>query len=132
MPSDIAVSSSISVLNLTAKKPPPPPKHPFPDTHLSYLLSKIEALSTGSLPALVDSVYQDLKVHKVKKNAIEVKVKEVAQKDGRKVWTVKPEFAVSSFLSFVFQALIQLYGYGIASLRPQVVAVGRSSVEDFP
>lgn len=38
-------------------------------------------------------------MHKVKKNAIEVKVKEVAQKDGRKVWIVRPEFAVSSFLS---------------------------------
>ncbi|EIM90432.1 uncharacterized protein STEHIDRAFT_119429 [Stereum hirsutum FP-91666 SS1] len=93
------VPSSSSAPNLTPKKPPAPPKHPFPDAHLSLLLSKIDSLATGSLPALVDSVYQELKVHKVKKNAIEVKVKEVAQKDGRKVWIVRPEFAVSSFLS---------------------------------
>lgn len=47
-------------------------------------------------------MYQELKVHKVKKNAIEVKVKEVAQKDGRKVWIVRPEFVVSTFLFFFF------------------------------
>lgn len=40
----------------------------------------------------MDSIYQDLRSHKIKKNAIEAKVKEVGEKskDGKKVWVLKP------------------------------------------
>ena len=48
-------------------------------------------MNTGSLPLLVDAVYQDLKAHKVKKNAIEAKIREVCVKSkgaGGAVWTL--------------------------------------------
>jgi chromatin assembly factor 1 subunit A len=72
------------------------PKSPFPDEHLTALFAKIDALATGSLILLVEAAYQDLKEHKVKKNAVEAKIREVAEKTGQpKVWAVRPEARVS-------------------------------------
>lgn len=73
----------------------PKPKNPFPEAHLPALLSKIETLATGSLISIVETVYQELKEHKVKKNAIEAKVREVGEKcKDKKVWVVKPVVSV--------------------------------------
>ncbi|TFY78564.1 hypothetical protein EWM64_g5445 [Hericium alpestre] len=80
------------------KRPTPPLKNPFPDTHMPFLLTKISSLGTSSLAVLVDSIHQDLKAYKVKKNAIEVKVREICVKDHRKVWVVKDDVKVGSVL----------------------------------
>ncbi|KAG6335146.1 hypothetical protein ID866_3930 [Astraeus odoratus] len=69
-------------------------KAPFPEAHLGTLLAKIVELATPSLTYLVESIYQDLRIHKVKKNAIETKVREVSEKS--KVWVVKEAVRVSS------------------------------------
>ncbi|KIJ17461.1 hypothetical protein PAXINDRAFT_175905 [Paxillus involutus ATCC 200175] len=66
------------------------PKTAFPDAHIGTLLTKITDLATPSLTFLVESIYQDLRVHKVKKNAIEAKVREVGEKSkDKKIWVVK-------------------------------------------
>ncbi|KAF9246469.1 chromatin assembly factor 1 subunit A-domain-containing protein [Melanogaster broomeanus] len=66
------------------------PKTPFPDAHIGALLTKMTELATPSLTFLVESIYQDLRVHKVKKNAIEAKVREVGEKSrDKKIWVVK-------------------------------------------
>ncbi|KAJ7752021.1 chromatin assembly factor 1 subunit A-domain-containing protein [Mycena metata] len=71
------------------------PKTVFPDIHLTHLLNKITTSSTASLPILIDTIYQDLKDQKVKKNSIEAKVREVAEKcKVKKVWIVKENFRV--------------------------------------
>ncbi|KAH8117500.1 hypothetical protein DFH11DRAFT_1575389 [Phellopilus nigrolimitatus] len=71
---------------------PPPPKTPFPDVLLPSLADKIAALTSANLPWLVESLYQDFKAHKVKKNAIEAKVREVGEKCPiKKVWVVKED-----------------------------------------
>ncbi len=73
------------------KKAAPPPKTVFPEVHLPLLLSKINALQTTNLTFLVEAIYQDLRAHKVKKNAIEAKVREVGEKSkDTKFWMVKP------------------------------------------
>ncbi|SJL00238.1 uncharacterized protein ARMOST_03550 [Armillaria ostoyae] len=75
------------------KKPAPPPKTVFPEAHLPLLLSKINTLQTANLTFLVEAIYQDLRAHKVKKNAIEAKVREVGEKSkDTKFWKVKPGF----------------------------------------
>ncbi|KAJ7632455.1 chromatin assembly factor 1 subunit A-domain-containing protein [Roridomyces roridus] len=72
------------------KKAAVAPKTSFPDEHLARLLDQITTSQTASLPILVDKIYQDLREHKVKKNAIEVKIREVAEKCKlKKVWVVK-------------------------------------------
>lgn len=69
------------------------PKRAFPDTHLPFLLTKITTLQAASITFLVETIYQELRIHKVKKNAIEAKVREVGEKcKDRKVWIVKPTF----------------------------------------
>ncbi|KAI6022716.1 chromatin assembly factor 1 subunit A-domain-containing protein [Pisolithus marmoratus] len=70
------------------------PKVPFPDAHLGTLLAKITALATPSLNFLVESIYRDLRIHKVKKNAIEAKVREVCEKSKDKVWVVRETIRV--------------------------------------
>ncbi|KAJ7273545.1 chromatin assembly factor 1 subunit A-domain-containing protein [Mycena haematopus] len=66
------------------------PKTVFPEVHLQHLLDKITTSPTASLPILVDIIYQGLRDHKVKKNSIEAKVREVAEKcKVKKVWVVK-------------------------------------------
>ena len=72
------------------KKPPPGPKHPFPESHVPTLVAKINELATGSIVLIVETLYQELKDHKVKKNSIEAKVKELAVKKGR-VWVAKQD-----------------------------------------
>jgi chromatin assembly factor 1 subunit A len=72
------------------------PKTVFPEIHLAHLLDKITSSPTASLPILVDTIYQDLRDHKVKKNSIEAKVREVAEKcKMKKVWIVKDNFRVA-------------------------------------
>lgn len=79
----------------TTKKTPFVPKYPFPDTHLPFLLTKITTLQAASLPFLIEAIYQDLKVHKVKKNAIEAKIREVSERcKEKKVWVIKPDLKV--------------------------------------
>ncbi|KZT65485.1 hypothetical protein DAEQUDRAFT_525269 [Daedalea quercina L-15889] len=75
------------------KKPAAPtPKTAFPEAHLPVLLAKINTLATSSLAYIVEVVYQDLREQRVKKNAIEAKVKEVGEKSkAQKIWVVKPE-----------------------------------------
>ncbi|KAJ6455746.1 hypothetical protein C8R45DRAFT_1222363 [Mycena sanguinolenta] len=66
------------------------PKTVFPEEHLAHLFDKITTAATASLPILVDLIYQDLRNHKVKKNSIEAKIREVAEKcKMKKVWIVK-------------------------------------------
>ncbi len=95
-------SSSGSNANLgnspgNAKRPAPAPKNPFPDAHLRYLLKRIDELATSSLLGIVDTVHRELQAHKVKKNAIEAKVREVGEKcKDKKVWVVKASVRVSS------------------------------------
>lgn len=74
----------------TVKKPPLGPKHPFPEAHIPILVAKINELATGSIVLIVETLYQELKDHKVKKNSIEAKVRELAVKKG-KVWVAKQD-----------------------------------------
>ena len=79
------------------KQPSLKPKTAFPDSLLPMLVAKIDSLATGSFNAIVDSVYLDLREHKVKKNAIEAKIREVCEKHKeRKVWVVKDAIRVSN------------------------------------
>ena len=76
--------------------PTPVPKTTFPDVHLSFLLEKITAIQASSITFLVDTIHRDLNAHKVKKNAIEAKIKEVGEKcKEKKVWVLKPNVQVS-------------------------------------
>jgi hypothetical protein len=86
----------------------PAPKTTFPDTHLPALVSKIAALETSNITFLVESIYQELRPHKVKKNAIEAKIKEVGEKcKEKKVWIIKPSVTVCSHkLSCVYQTML--------------------------
>ncbi|KAJ7090042.1 hypothetical protein C8R43DRAFT_939046 [Mycena crocata] len=71
------------------------PKTAFPEIHLAHLLDKIAASQIASLPILIDTIYQDLRNHNVKKNSIEAKVREVAEKcKVKRVWIVKENFRV--------------------------------------
>ncbi|KAL4077340.1 chromatin assembly factor 1 subunit A-domain-containing protein [Scleroderma yunnanense] len=72
------------------------PKTPFPEAHVGALLAKITELATPSLPYLVENIYQDLRAHKVKKNSIEAKVREVGEKSKNRVWVVKEAVRVSA------------------------------------
>jgi len=74
----------------------PPPKTSFPDAHIPLLLTKIRASNTSSFVVLLDLLFQDLKSLGVKKNALEVKLREVAEKDKvKKSWVVKDAAWVS-------------------------------------
>ncbi|KAG1826950.1 uncharacterized protein BJ212DRAFT_1474155 [Suillus subaureus] len=66
------------------------PKTTFPDAHVPFLISKITTLATANLTFIVESVHQELREHKVKKNAIEAKVREVAEKSKeKKIWVIR-------------------------------------------
>ncbi|KIK59679.1 hypothetical protein GYMLUDRAFT_44116 [Collybiopsis luxurians FD-317 M1] len=72
------------------KKAASGPKSAFPDEHLPVLLSKINTAQAANLTVLVEVVSQELRQHKVKKNAIEAKIREVGEKCKiRKFWIVK-------------------------------------------
>ena len=72
------------------KKPPLGPKNPFPEAHIPTLVAKINELASGSIVLIVETLYQELKDHKVKKNSIEAKVRELAVKKGR-IWVAKQD-----------------------------------------
>ncbi|KIM80821.1 hypothetical protein PILCRDRAFT_822100 [Piloderma croceum F 1598] len=81
--------------NMKRTNSAPAPKTTFPDAHLPALVSKIAALETSNITFLVESIYQELRPHKVKKNAIEAKIKEVGEKcKEKKVWIIKPSVTV--------------------------------------
>jgi len=73
------------------KKAPAVPKAPFPETHMQFLLEKITQLQASSISALVESIHLELREHKVRKIAIEAKIREVGEKcKEKRVWVVKP------------------------------------------
>ena len=84
--SNISQTSTSGVL----KKQPLAQKFPFPEVHVPILVAKINELATGSIVLIVETLYQELKDYKVKKNSIEAKVKELAVKKGR-VWVAKQD-----------------------------------------
>lgn len=70
-------------------------KTPFPDALMPFLADKVTTLATGNLTWLIESLYQDLKAHKVKKVSIEAKVREVVEKcPEKKIWVVKNDVLV--------------------------------------
>ncbi|KDQ59438.1 hypothetical protein JAAARDRAFT_68081 [Jaapia argillacea MUCL 33604] len=101
LPAHVQQSASVALASTATentssapKRPPPPPKTAFPDAHLPTLLSNIRKLSTSNLTVLVESIRTALQEQgvKVKKNAIEAKVKEVGEKcKVKKVWVVRGE-----------------------------------------
>ncbi|KAG2077980.1 hypothetical protein BDR04DRAFT_1064958 [Suillus decipiens] len=84
--------SSIATAQALANKRAAPasiPKTTFPDAHVPLLISKITTLATANLTFIVESIHQELRAHKVKKNAIEAKVREVAEKSKeKKIWVI--------------------------------------------
>lgn len=93
-----ATSSSPGTGAEKPKRSALPPKNPFPEAHMPHLLTRIDALATSSLLGIVDTVFRELQAHKVKKNAIEAKVREVGEKcKEKKVWVVKADVRVSAF-----------------------------------
>ncbi|KAI0336329.1 hypothetical protein GY45DRAFT_1315657 [Cubamyces sp. BRFM 1775] len=96
LPPHIAHGGSSSTPGVGPSTPPkrgvPPPKTAFPDAHLPHLLARIESLATSSLQCIVETVHRELQAHRVKKNAIEAKVREVGEKcKERKVWVVRAD-----------------------------------------
>jgi chromatin assembly factor 1 subunit A len=88
----VATSTDESVTKRKALNPALFPKTSFPDTHVPLLLQKIVASNTNSFVVLLDSLFQDLKALGIKKNALEVKLREVSEKDkSKKAWVVKDQ-----------------------------------------
>ncbi|KAG1891349.1 hypothetical protein F4604DRAFT_409243 [Suillus subluteus] len=90
--SGAAESSSAAAQALVNKRATPAstPKTTFPDAHVPLLISKITTLATTNLTFIVESVHQELRAHKVKKNAIEAKVREMAEKSKeKKIWVIR-------------------------------------------
>jgi chromatin assembly factor 1 subunit A len=86
-----------NVTNAPPKKPTTIPKTPFPDTLVPALAAIIARLEAPNLSFLIESAYHDpaLRTQKVKKIAIEAKIKEIAEKDAfKKVWVVKSNVSV--------------------------------------
>ncbi|KAG2157432.1 hypothetical protein DEU56DRAFT_764608 [Suillus clintonianus] len=97
LPNRISGSNSVAESSAAAAQAPAnkrvtlasTPKTTFPDAHVPLLLSKITALATANLTFIVESIHQELRADKVKKNAIEAKVREVAEKSReKKIWVV--------------------------------------------
>ncbi|KAF8968365.1 hypothetical protein BDZ97DRAFT_431832 [Flammula alnicola] len=87
----VDLSSNTPSTSTVPKKAPTAPKSFFPDAYIDLLLTKITQLQAPSITSLVESIYLDLREHKVKKVAIEAKVREVGEKcKVKKVWIVKP------------------------------------------
>ncbi|KAJ3508632.1 hypothetical protein NLJ89_g5647 [Agrocybe chaxingu] len=83
--------------SITSKKAPIAPKSTFPEIYVDFLLNKITQLQASSITALVETIFQDLREHKVKKIAIEAKVREVGEKcREKKIWIVKPALPVGA------------------------------------
>ena len=61
----------------------------MPDAYLPDLLTKVHG-SSLTLPVLIDSIYQELKVNKVKKYQVEGAIKALAEKDkATKKWYIR-------------------------------------------
>jgi len=72
------------------KKTVPAPKKTFPEVHLNVLIDKVNTLQANNLTVLVEAVYQELREHNVKKNAIEAKIREIGEKSKeKKFWIIK-------------------------------------------
>lgn len=83
------------------------PKTSFPDAHIEALLRKAVTINTSSLAVLVDVVYQDLRSLGIKKNALELKIREVLEKHKEtKLWKVKESAWVCALEHFIFLLLI--------------------------
>jgi chromatin assembly factor 1 subunit A len=97
-PDQSGASLSVPSTNITTvKRTYGPPKTGFPETHMPLLLTKITSLCTGNFAFLVESIYQELRVHDVKKNAIEAKIREIGEKSKeKKIWIVKENVMVGS------------------------------------
>ncbi|OBZ75701.1 hypothetical protein A0H81_04511 [Grifola frondosa] len=90
-----AILSAPGPSSAPVKRTPLMPKTPFPNVHLPLLFARIDSLATTSLHCIVETVHHELQAHRVKKNAIEAKVREIAEKSKeRKVWVVKPDARV--------------------------------------
>ncbi|KAG6841668.1 hypothetical protein C0991_008306 [Blastosporella zonata] len=98
-----SIPASAAATSSTATPSGPPkkaavPKQPFPDQHLPFVLQKIMSLQSSNITFLVEAIHRDLREHKVKKNMIEAKVREVGEKcKEKKFWIVKPGIQVSPF-----------------------------------
>jgi chromatin assembly factor 1 subunit A len=90
---------AISDQQQQAKRPRTAPKNPFPDAHIPFLKEKVANMGTSSLISLVEALHLDLKTHKVKKNAIEAKIREICVKDQRHIWSVKADVEVGMLLT---------------------------------
>lgn len=89
-PRDSEPINSSAVMATVMKKSVATPKTIFPEAHLPFLLDKVTALQSVSLNTLVEVVYQELRPHKIKKNAIEAKIRQIGEKcKERKYWVVK-------------------------------------------
>ena len=65
------------------------PMDPFPEAHLPFLKGKAASMETTGLTALVEALHLDLKVHGIKKNTSEAKIREICIKDQRHIWSMK-------------------------------------------
>lgn len=92
--SEPPASNSANGQQPQAKRARTVPKNPFPDAHLPFLKEKVANMGTSSLIALVEALHLDLKDHRVKKNAIEAKLREICVKDQRHIWSVKADIEV--------------------------------------
>ncbi|KAL1748116.1 chromatin assembly factor 1 subunit A-domain-containing protein [Schizophyllum fasciatum] len=91
LPDHVKASAAVAATAPASKNPALAPKNPFPEVHLPHLLSTIQQMQAKSVTALVEKVHADLLEHKVRKNAIEAKIREVAEKSPQaKVWVLKP------------------------------------------
>lgn len=93
-PSEPTASNSATGQQPQAKRLRTAPKNPFPDAHLPFLKEKVASMGTSSLIALIEALHLDLKDHRVKKNAIEAKLREICVKDQRHIWSVKADTKV--------------------------------------
>jgi chromatin assembly factor 1 subunit A len=104
------------------------PKTAFPEAQLSVLITKMTSLATGNTNFLVESVYQELREHKIKKNAILAKIKEVGQKcKEKKIWVVKDDIAVNCASQTLIPLLMHTIPVGCTrtfALSPGVISRG--------
>ncbi|EPQ58751.1 hypothetical protein GLOTRDRAFT_104339 [Gloeophyllum trabeum ATCC 11539] len=86
--------AAVGPSNVTKRASITAPRTCFPEDQLPALLAKIRSSPTSNLTVLVEIIYSSLQEQgvKVRKNAVETKVREVSEKCKlRKVWVVKGE-----------------------------------------
>ncbi|KAK7466897.1 hypothetical protein VKT23_003961 [Stygiomarasmius scandens] len=90
LPSHCTVPNTGTSTEVPVKKTAPAPKKTFPEVHLNVLIDKVNTLQANNLTVLVEAVYQELREHNVKKNAIEAKIREIGEKSKeKKFWIIK-------------------------------------------